>query len=170
MRRLGVVVAVVLVVLVGPAAPPAGPAAPPDDHPSAAQAAGTVAVRPVPGAVVRPFDPPDHPWGPGHRGVDLAAGPGQPVRAALPGRVTFAGQVAGDRWVTVRHGPRLDTTYGVFGDLAVHAGQPVRAGDVLGVLAADATHLDWGARSGGVYLDPLTLLVRWRLALVPTRG
>ena len=31
------------------------------------------AVRPVPGAVERPFDLPQEPWLPGHRGVDLAA-------------------------------------------------------------------------------------------------
>ena len=35
--------------------------------------------------VVRPFDPPDSPYGAGHRGVDLLGHVGQPVLAALPG-------------------------------------------------------------------------------------
>ena len=39
------------------------------------QTSGTGAIRPVPGRVVRFFDPPEHPYGPGHRGVDLAAEP-----------------------------------------------------------------------------------------------
>src|SRR5690606_15665957 len=41
--------------------------------------------------VVRPFDPPTSPYGPGHRGVDLAAAPGQPVLAAAEGRIVHAG-------------------------------------------------------------------------------
>ena len=32
--------------------------------------------------VVATFDPPDDPWGAGHRGVDLAGRIGQPVRSA----------------------------------------------------------------------------------------
>lgn len=124
----------------------------------------SAAVRPVVGAVVRPFDPPAHPYGPGHRGVDLAAEPGDVVRAALGGRVTFAGTVAGVAWVTVDHGGGLNTTYGdVSATLA--AGSPVLSGDPLGRLAPEAAHLDWGARLDGGYIDPMSLLVRWRLHL-----
>jgi murein DD-endopeptidase MepM/ murein hydrolase activator NlpD len=121
----------------------------------------SAAVRPVPGPVTRPFDPPPHPYGPGHRGVDLAADPGDPVRAALPGTVTFAGPVAGTAWVTVDHGGGLRTTYG---DLvpARAAGDAVAAGGVVGHLVEGAHHLDWGARLDDAYLDPLDLLVRWR--------
>ena len=50
-------------------------------------------VRPVDGAVVRGFDPPDKPWLAGHRGVDLKAAEGTPVRAAADGRIGFAGEV-----------------------------------------------------------------------------
>ncbi|MGX9228951.1 peptidoglycan DD-metalloendopeptidase family protein [Streptomyces albus] len=45
--------------------------------------------------VPRGWDPPPQPWAPGHRGVDLAARPGQPVRAVADGKVSFAGKVAG---------------------------------------------------------------------------
>src|SRR5438128_12119850 len=54
--------------------------------------------RPV---VVRGFEPPPRPWSAGHRGVDLAAGQGSPVRAAAAGRVVFAGTVAGQGVVSV---------------------------------------------------------------------
>jgi murein DD-endopeptidase MepM/ murein hydrolase activator NlpD len=127
------------------------------------------AVRPVTGAVVRPFAPPATAYGPGHRGVDLSANPGEPVRSVLPGVVTFAGPVAGRGWVTVDHGG-IDTTYGWIDPIFVTPGEGVRAGQVLGVLAAEASHLDWGARSDGRYLDPLSLLGRWEARLVPLGG
>ncbi|HRD62772.1 MAG TPA: hypothetical protein PL137_17850, partial [Nocardioides sp.] len=45
--------------------------------------------------VIRPFEPPDSPYGPGHRGVDLLGAAGQAVLTALPGTVTYAGSLAG---------------------------------------------------------------------------
>ncbi len=135
--------------------------------PAAGDSAVGGAVRPVPGAVVRPFDPPQEPWLPGHRGVDLAAGPGEVVVAALDGTVSFAGSVAGLTWVTIAHGDRLRTTYGVFGELGVVPGQHVVRGRVLGRLVDGADHLDWGARLDGAYLDPMLLLRRWVPHLAP---
>src|SRR5262245_48381380 len=64
---------------------------------------------PVP-RVVRDYDPPPRPWLRGHRGVDLAARPGQPVYAAGAGRVGYAGRLAGRGVVAVVHGP-LRTSY-----------------------------------------------------------
>lgn len=129
-----------------------------------------VAVRPVPGAVLRGFEPPTSPYGPGHRGVALAAGSGDEVVAALDGVVTWAGPVAGVGWVTVDHGGGLDTTYGDLDPVAVTPGADVAAGDTLGWLAGRATHLHWGARRDGEYRDPLALLGRWRPRLVPTEA
>ena len=151
-----------------PAPPPAGGAV------VQGPTSGTGAIRPVPGRVVRFFDPPEHPYGPGHRGVDLAAEPGDTVRAALSGTVAFAGPVAGRGWVTVDHGGGLRTTYGDL-DPSVEAGATVVAGEVVGHLAEGVGHLDWGARLArvgdggstgptgvGDYIDPLSLLERWR--------
>ena len=126
-------------------------------------------VPPVPGPVVRPFDQPER-YAPGHRGTDLAAVPGEEVRAALPGLVTFAGRVAGRGWVTVRHDAHLDTTYGDLDPRLVAAGDWVEAGQPLGRLAPAAGHLDWGARMDGAYIDPLTLLGRWEVYLVADSG
>jgi hypothetical protein len=47
------------------------------------------------------------------------------------------------------------------------AGDLVEAGHVLGRLAHAANHLDWGARLNGSYVDPLSLLGRWEVHLVP---
>src|SRR5689334_9386725 len=80
------------------------------DPPDVARAAATVpasteAVWPLdPTSVLAPFDPPETTWSGGHRGVDLAGSPGAPVRAALPGTVSFASLLAGRGVVVVDHG------------------------------------------------------------------
>jgi murein DD-endopeptidase MepM/ murein hydrolase activator NlpD len=117
---------------------------------------------PVPGRVVRPFEPPSTPYAAGHRGVDLAAGRGDAVRAAGGGTVRFAGLVAGRGVVVVAHPDGISTEYEPVRPL-VRAGQAVARGEVVGRLAGrhagcPATCLHWGARRGTAYLDPLTLL------------
>ncbi|MEV4442570.1 M23 family metallopeptidase [Streptomyces sp. NPDC049577] len=139
---------------------------------------------PVPGArglrplVVRAWDPPPFPWAAGHRGVDLAAAPGTPVRAAAGGTVAFAGAVAGRGVLSVQLAgtgpPPLRTTYEPVRPL-VREGAAVRAGEVIGVLEAGArSHctegcLHWGLRQGETYLDPLGLLPPWMLRRAPSR-
>jgi len=119
---------------------------------------------PVEARVVRPFEAPEHAYGPGHRGVDLDAEPGVPVRAAERGRVDHAGQVAGIVWVAVDHADGIRTTYGPLTALTVRTGDEVDRGDVLGLLAdrdhgqPDVDHgLHFGARRGGDYIDPMGL-------------
>lgn len=88
--------------------------------------------------VVAGFDPPADPWGAGHRGVDLAGTAGAPVRAALPGRVAWAGVLAGRGVVVVDHGPTRTTYEPV--DATVAVGDPVAAGERIGTLAAAGSH------------------------------
>jgi len=124
-----------------------------------------------PTGVLRPFDPPEQRWLPGHLGVDLAAEPGQEVYAAGPGRVRFVGTVAGTPLVSVAHGDLRTTYLPVESGLA--RGDPVSVGDVLGTLAADPLHcrdrpcLHWGLLRGGDYLDPLGLLGLGEVRLLP---
>lgn len=157
------VLLVALLALMAPASAPADSATRPLDD---GWNRGPVAVAPVPGPVVRAFDPPSSPYGPGHRGVDLRIAPGDPVRAALPGVVTFAGQVARVGWVTVTHDDGMSTTYGGV-TAAVRAGDVVALGAVIGHSERGRMHLDWGARVGQRYVDPLGLLRVWGVRLVP---
>src|SRR5919197_5768263 len=76
--------------------------------------------------VVRDYAPPPRPWLSGHRGVDLAARPGQPVYAAGAGRVSYAGKVAGRGVVAVVHGALRSSYLPV--RPAVRPGQPVTTG------------------------------------------
>ncbi|GGY86523.1 hypothetical protein GCM10010365_00520 [Streptomyces poonensis] len=127
--------------------------------------------------VVRGWEPPATPYGRGHRGVDLAAVPGARVRSAVPGRVAFAGRVAGRGVVSVeltRTGePPLRTTFEPV-RASVEKGDEVAAGDVLGTLEPVSSHcpspcLHWGLLRADAYLDPLSLLPPWLLRVGPSR-
>src|SRR5262245_35804164 len=71
---------------------------PPSPPVPAIARAWPVGVRPP---VLRGWEPPATVYGPGHRGVDVAASAGEPVRAVAAGRVFFAGRVAGRGVVSV---------------------------------------------------------------------
>ncbi|MGY1739795.1 MULTISPECIES: murein hydrolase activator EnvC family protein [unclassified Blastococcus] len=161
-----------------PAAAAPAPPAPAAGAPAAAAAAappagGALWASPLPGAeVTRRFEAPASPYGPGHRGVDLAAGPGAAVLAVGDGVVAFAGSVAGRPVVSIDHPGGLRTTYEPV-DPTVGAGQAVARGSPIGVLAPGhagcpaAACLHWGLRRGETYLDPLLLLAPPRVRLLP---
>ena len=114
------------------------------------------------GAVVRPFEQPSSVYGAGHRGVDFAASPGTPVRAANDGIVTFAGTVAGTLHVTIAHGGTLRTSYSFLQSVAVHEGQTVARGDMVGTAGRQPTPTTTAASctSGASrrrYVDPMLL-------------
>jgi murein DD-endopeptidase MepM/ murein hydrolase activator NlpD len=121
---------------------------------------------------VHGFDRPEEPWLAGHRGADLAGRAGSAVLAAGDGRVLFAGNVAGVPVVTVEHADGLRTTYQPV-EAAVAVGDWVDAGDRIGRLAVDGGHcvpdacLHWGLRRGDDYLDPLLLVTRSTVRLLP---
>ena len=131
---------------------------------------GVWPLRPEP-EVVRPFDPPDSPYGAGHRGVDLLGRAGQPVLTALPGTVTYAGPLAGRGVVVVDHGTARTTYEPVTATVAV--GTPVAAGSGLGTLEMAGSHcfpracLHWGWIEGETYLDPLRLVGFGPVRLLP---
>jgi murein DD-endopeptidase MepM/ murein hydrolase activator NlpD len=128
-------------------------------------------LRPAPDRVVRDFDPPAQPWLAGNRGIDLAGHPGERVRAAGAGVVSFAGVIAGIGVVSVTSGP-LRTTYEPL-RVTVHRGDAVAAGTVLGRLTLAGSHclpaacLHWGLLRGQDYLDPLALLGLEQVRLLP---
>jgi murein DD-endopeptidase MepM/ murein hydrolase activator NlpD len=131
-----------------------------------------VGVRPP---VLRGWEPPATVYGPGHRGVDVAASAGEPVRAVAAGRVSFAGRVAGRGVVSVSlAGTDLRTTYEPV-TATVRTGDEVAAGEVVGTVEAGGAHcggracVHWGLLRGDVYVDPLLLLPPWLLNGGPPR-
>jgi len=110
-----------------------------------------------------------------HRGIDLGASVGTPVRSACPGVVRFAGTVgSAGRTVSVACGP-LVATYLHLDTLAVRAGRSVSAGAPLGAVGRSGSprdlrpHVHLGARvaATGRYVDPLGLMRGARRATPP---
>ncbi len=125
---------------------------------------------PPPLVVARWWDPPPTPYAAGHRGVDLAAPVGAELRAVGPGRVHYAGLVAGRGVLSLTLPGGLRTTYEPVRPL-VAEGEEVTAGQVVAVLT-EGTHcgrpcLHWGLLSGTTYLNPLTLLPHPTPRLLP---
>ena len=118
-----------------------------------------------------PFRPPPEPWLPGNRGIEYDAASGEVVTAIGPGRVSFAGPVAGRLVVTIVHPDGLRSSFTGLAGLAVGRGDRVATGQAVG-LAPGPFHL--GVRRGDRYLDPASL---WgttvgggRAVLVPDRA
>lgn len=146
--RTAVATALVAAVLVVTAAEPAAATPSPDG----------AAVRyrpPVAAPVADPFRPPAHRYGPGNRGIEYRTPRGAVVRAAAPGEVLFAGQVAGRRYVTILHADGVRTTYGPLTRLRVRRGATALAGQPLGTTAGPVL---WTARIGDAYVDPAVLV------------
>jgi murein DD-endopeptidase MepM/ murein hydrolase activator NlpD len=135
-------------------------------------------LRPGIPVVTRGFDAPRPVWQRGHRGVDLAGVPSQPVYSAGRGTVVFAGVLAGRPVVSVDHPGGLRTSYEPV-DPVVRPGQSVDAGSPVGRLVAGhpgcpaAACLHWGAMWGPAqradYVDPLGLLADTPIRLRPVR-
>jgi murein DD-endopeptidase MepM/ murein hydrolase activator NlpD len=164
-RALLVVVAVALIALVSFAPATGAVGALVDPVP-----AGVWPLQPTP-KVVEGFDAPDSPWGPGHRGVDLAGAIGQVVHTALAGRVVFAASLAGRGVVVVDHGSTR-TTYEPVAAI-VRVGDVLERGQPIGTLELAGSHcfpqvcLHWGWKRGATYLDPLLLVGGGPIALLP---
>lgn len=157
---------VLVLAMVCVAIPAAAEAVPPGEP----RPVGVWPLRPVP-KVVAGFDPPAQPWQAGHRGVDLLGSPGQPVRTALAGQVSFAGRIAGRGVVVVTHGETRTTYEPVAASVPV--GTTVAAGDLIGRLETPGSHcfpracLHWGWLRGATYLNPLELVGVRPVRLLP---
>jgi murein DD-endopeptidase MepM/ murein hydrolase activator NlpD len=123
---------------------------------------------PVDGEVITTYRNGDDPYAAGqHRGIDIAAPVGTPVRAGVSGQVTFAGRLPDSgNCVTVRtNDGRYLVSYLHLGSLSVKKSDTVFASSVVGEVgltgkrSAEHPHLHLGVRAEGVYVDPLPLLI-----------
>ena len=117
---------------------------------------------PVSGPVVDGWRPPPGPYGAGNRGVDYGVTVGETIGATADGVVSFAGSVAGTKWVVIRHADGRRSSLGPLASVVTGAGSVVAAGRPVGTAATTAIH--WGVREADVYVDPTRLLP------VPTPG
>ncbi|MGA1260349.1 MAG: murein hydrolase activator EnvC family protein [Ilumatobacteraceae bacterium] len=127
---------------------------------------GVCLTLPSDAIVVDPFRAPECARCAGNRGIEYAVPVASAVRSGLSGRVVFAGEVAGVRYVVVRarDNPSVRVTYGGVGETTVSRGDVVRRGDVLGLASGSgntattgAATLHVGVRVGETYVDPQTM-------------
>lgn len=119
---------------------------------------------PVEGMIVDPFRAPQHPYGPGNRGIEYRTAPGAAVRAAQAGRVAFVGHVAGRLVVAVRHPDGRRTTYTGLAAVSAARGEMVIAGQRIAT-AGPALH--FGVKEGDAYVDPAPLFGPPAVVLLP---
>ncbi|MES1241404.1 MAG: M23 family metallopeptidase [Acidobacteriota bacterium] len=127
----------------------------------------TPAITPVKGIFTSGFgsrsDPLTHGHG-NHQGVDIAAAPGQPVRASADGIVMRAGNLGGlGNAIFVAHGFGITTRYGHLSKIEVRPGQRVKRGDVIGRVGntgrSTGYHLHYEVRQDGDPVNPLVYIL-----------
>jgi len=127
----------------------------------------TPAIAPVKGIFTSGFgtrsDPLTHGRGI-HQGVDIAAAPGQPVRASADGIVMAASEQGGlGKAVFLAHGYGLSTRYGHLSAVSVRPGQKVKRGDVVGRVGSTGRstgyHLHYEVRIDGEPVNPLAYIL-----------
>lgn len=136
----------------------------------AASLSGVCYPPPVPAPIAVPYVQPACEYCPGHRGVEYQLAPDTPVTAVADGTVTFAGVVAGIRYVVVLQPNGWRATYGMLSASALSRGDVVRQGAQVGRSGA---RLYFGFRDPADQpADPTPLLGRVvaRPRLVPADG
>lgn len=114
-------------------------------------------------SMTKPYSAPANAYGPGHRGIDLAAEPGTAVTAPADGVVWFSGVVVDRPVLTLDHGDGVLSSYEPL-DSRLSAGDVVHRGDSLGVVdsgghcSADCLHI--GVRVDKEYVSPLLFFAR----------
>jgi murein DD-endopeptidase MepM/ murein hydrolase activator NlpD len=94
-----------------------------------------------------------------HRGLDIAADMGTPIRAPATGIVTAATVDPGyGKVITIDHGHGIITRYGHCSQMYVKPGQRVRRGDTIGAVGntgrSTGPHLHYEVRLQGVPVNP----------------
>jgi murein DD-endopeptidase MepM/ murein hydrolase activator NlpD len=111
--------------------------------------------------MLEPFRAPPTPYAAGHRGVDLAASPGDAVRAPAGGVVSFAGPVAGRPVLSIDHGDGVVSSIEPVSS-SVAAGAVIGEGEPVGTVATgghcDGACVHFGVRVHGLYVSPLLFL------------
>src|SRR5262249_54168705 len=95
-----------------------------------------------------------------HEGIDIYAPEGTPIHAAGSGTVIWAGPRHGyGTAVFIDHGNGVVTVYAHQSRIAVHVGQHVGSGQVIGYVGhtglAAGPHLHFEVRIDGTAYDPL---------------
>lgn len=100
-----------------------------------------------------------------HKGMDIAAGLGEPVQSPRDGIIAATGEYFfNGNTVIIDHGQGFVTMYCHLSDIRVEKGHTVAVGDVIGAVGATGRvtgpHLHFGTYLNGTAVDPAILLPR----------
>jgi lipoprotein NlpD len=115
--------------------------------------AGNTLIWPAAGPLSTSFSPT-------HRGLDVVANQGTPVKAALPGRVVGAAESDSPYgwYVMLEHGGTFSTVYAHLSKIRVKVGDTVQQGQIVGEVGSTGqstgAHLHFELRQSNVPIDP----------------
>ena len=97
-----------------------------------------------------------------HKGTDIGAPWGSPIYAVLDGVVQTAGRAGGyGNFLKLGHAGGLQSGYGHMSSFAVHAGERVRQGQVIGYVGSTGLstgpHLHWEVWRNGQAINPQSI-------------
>ncbi len=98
-----------------------------------------------------------------HTGVDLAASIGTPVRASASGYVAMAGNYNKyGKYIKIKHSGCYSTAYAHLSRIAVHSGQYVKQGQVIGYSGMSGyttgAHLHYEVMQNNKFINPLSFV------------
>jgi murein DD-endopeptidase MepM/ murein hydrolase activator NlpD len=98
-----------------------------------------------------------------HKGTDIGAWNGTPIKAPYDAEVLYSGQRGTfGNFIWLKHAGGLETSYAHLSSMNVKKGDMVNAGTVIGKVgntgASAGDHLHWQATLNGNYIDPMGLV------------
>ena len=123
-------------------------------------------VKPVSGVITSRFGSQESIRYSAHKGIDIGAPNGTPIKAAADGTVTCASYTAGGygNLVVISHGNNIETYYGHASKIYVTKGQKVSAGDVIAAVGSTGrstgNHLHFEIRKNGNQINPQIYLYK----------
>lgn len=122
-----------------------------------------IAVVPVRGNITSRFGSRESIRDHSHKGLDIAAKTGTPIKAAADGKIKYADTMSGyGNLIIIDHGNGITTYYGHCSKLYKKEGQKVKAGDVIAAVGntgnSTGSHLHFEIRKNGVYVNPAKYL------------
>ena len=122
-------------------------------------------VKPVTGTITSRFGANESIRDHTHKGMDIAAPGGTPIKASAGGEITYSGWMGGyGNLVIIDHGNGVQTYYGHCSKLYVDVGEQVTAGDTIAAVGttgnSTGNHLHFEIRKNGTQVNPQKYVYR----------
>lgn len=123
------------------------------------------AVKPISGTITSRFGANESIRDHTHKGMDIAAPNGTPIKAAADGTITYSGWMNGyGNLIIISHGNGVQTYYGHCSKLYLSEGKKVKAGDVIAAVGSTGNstgnHLHFEIRKNGSQINPQRYLYK----------